>query len=152
MRTSTSTRFNFTFFSMFSKQRHPGKLHFTFFHQKSSYGYLYWRRLSTLPIAKWWNFLDLITCSRHFNILAKTRSRITTVITFSRQKDAGSRVSNTQYWENLVPVVVLASESKAFWWLVVINSQKEHNNYMNACRLENMQMGKHLLGKMAGGR
>ena len=30
-------------------------------------------------------------------ILVKTRSRMTTAITFSRQKDAGSRVSNTQY-------------------------------------------------------
>ena len=29
------------------------------------------------------------------------------------QNDAGSRLSNTQYWENLVLVVVLVSESKA---------------------------------------
>ena len=41
----------------------------------------------------------------------KTRSRMTTAITFSRQNDAGSRVTNTQYWENLVLVVVLVSES-----------------------------------------
>ena len=34
-------------------------------------------------------------------------------ITFPRQNDAGSRVSNTQYWENLVLVVGLVSESKA---------------------------------------
>ena len=37
---------------------------------------------------------------------------MTTAITFSRQNDAGSRVSNTQYWENLVLVVVLVLESK----------------------------------------
>ena len=40
---------------------------------------------------------------------------MTTAITFSRQNDAGSRVINTQYWENLVLVVVLISESKALY-------------------------------------
>ena len=54
-----------------------------------------------------------MTCSRHYDILAKTRSRMTTAITFSRQNDAGSRVTNTQYWENPVLVVALVSESKA---------------------------------------
>ena len=39
-----------------------------------------------------------------------------TAITFSRQNDSGSRVSNTQYWENLVLVVVLFSESKALYF------------------------------------
>ena len=58
----------------------------------------------------------MITCSRHYDILAKTRSRMTTAITFSRQNDAGSRVSNTQYSKNLVLVVVLVSESKALKW------------------------------------
>ena len=87
-----------------------------------------------------------MTCSRHYDIFAKTRSRMTTVITFSRQNDVGSRVSNTQCWENLVLLVVLVSESKALWWQAVINSQKEHNNYMNACHLENTQLRKHVLG------
>ena len=32
----------------------------------------------------------------HYDIFAKTGSRMTTAITFSRQNDAGSRVSNTQ--------------------------------------------------------
>ena len=36
---------------------------------------------------------------------------------FSRQNDAGSRVSDTQYWENLVLVVALVSESKALYFL-----------------------------------
>ena len=49
---------------------------------------------------------------------AKT-SRMTTAITFLRQKHADSRVSNTQYWENLVFVVVLVSESKALYYLVL---------------------------------
>ena len=30
-------------------------------------------------------------CSRHYDILAKTRSRMTTATTFSRQNDVGSR-------------------------------------------------------------
>ena len=34
-------------------------------------------------------------------------------IMLSRLDDAGSQVSNTQYWENLVLVVVLVSESIA---------------------------------------
>ena len=40
---------------------------------------------------------------------------MTTATTFSRQNAAGSRVSNTQYWENLVLLVVLVSESKALY-------------------------------------
>ena len=32
---------------------------------------------------------------RHYDILAKTRSRMTTAITFSRQNDEGSRTSTT---------------------------------------------------------
>ena len=51
----------------------------------------------------------------HYDILPKTRCRMTTAITFSRQNDAGSRVYTTKYWENLVLVVVLVSESKALY-------------------------------------
>ena len=53
-----------------------------------------------------------MTCFRHYDILPKPRSRMTTAITFSRQDDAGSRASTTKYWENLVLEVVLALESK----------------------------------------
>ena len=57
-----------------------------------------------------------MTCSRHFDILAKTRSRMTTATTFSRQNDAaGSRASTTLYWENFVLVVVLVLESKGLY-------------------------------------
>ena len=41
---------------------------------------------------------------------------MTTAILFSRQTDAGSGMSITQYWENLVLVVVLVSESKALYY------------------------------------
>ena len=36
--------------------------------------------------------IKLLTSFRHYDILAKTRSRMTLAITFSRQNDAGSRV------------------------------------------------------------
>ena len=58
----------------------------------------------------------MITCSCHYDILGETRSRMTTAITFTRHNDTGSRVSNTQYWENVVLVVVLISESKGLYW------------------------------------
>ena len=38
-----------------------------------------------------------------------------TATTFSGQNDADSRVSTTQYWKNLVLVVVLVSESKGLY-------------------------------------
>ena len=72
-----------------------------------------------------------MTCSRHYDILVKTRSKLTTAIRFSRQNDAaGSRVSNTQHWENLVLVVVLFSESEA---LYIIN-----NDPLFAMKLEKL--------------
>ena len=37
----------------------------------------------------------MTSCSRHLDILSKTRSRVTTANTFSRQNDAGSRVRTT---------------------------------------------------------
>ena len=57
----------------------------------------------------------MITCFRHYDILAKTGSRMTMAIIFSRQNDAGShaRTTYTWYWENLYLVVVLVLESKA---------------------------------------
>ena len=58
----------------------------------------------------------LVTCFCHFDILAKTRSRVTTATTFSRQNDARSRACTSWYWENLEVVVVLVLESKALWW------------------------------------
>ena len=35
----------------------------------------------------------MITCFRYYNIRAKTRRRMTTATTFSRQNDVGSRKS-----------------------------------------------------------
>ena len=43
---------------------------------------------------------DKISNIRHYEILAKTRSRLTTATTFSRQNDVGSRACTTQYWES----------------------------------------------------
>ena len=42
-------------------------------------------------------------------------------ITFSRQTDVGLCYEHTtQYWENLIPVVVLVSESKALYYCLNI--------------------------------
>ena len=68
-----------------------------------------------------------MTCCRHYDILAKTRSILTTAIAFSRQNDAGSLVSNTQYWESVVHVVFLVSESKALWYFLVSNAFSWNN-------------------------
>ena len=40
-------------------------------------------------------FPDLITRLRHYDILAKTRSRMTMATKFSRQNDAGPRARTT---------------------------------------------------------
>ena len=61
------------------------------------------------------------TSSCKWPILAKTSSRITTTITFSRQNDSGSRV------ENLVLVVVLVSErvpGRSYGYVTRIHSGK----------------------------
>ena len=58
-------------------------------------------------------FLTFGNLFSHHDILAKTRSRLTTATMFSRQNDVGSCACTTYYWENLVLVVVLILESKA---------------------------------------
>ena len=89
--TRTNTRFNLKFLRVFTKNFQHEKLpHRTIFHLKNKSGYFYWR-YSPFPVAKWLHFSNLITCSRHYDILAKTRSRMTTAITFSRQNDVASQ-------------------------------------------------------------
>ena len=94
-------RFNLKFLLVFLKKRHLGKLHFTFFRPKRLvrlYMVIRVKPVKSSPDRKMIkSFLHLITCSRHYDILAKILSRLTMAITFSRQNDAGSRVSNTQY-------------------------------------------------------
>ena len=53
-----------------------------------------------------------MTCSRHYDILVKIRSRVTAATKFSRQNKAVSRLRTTWYWENLVLVVDLVLEFK----------------------------------------
>ena len=48
-----------------------------------------------------------MTCFRHYDIRAKTRSRMTTAIGFSRQNDASWPARTTLVLKNLVLVVVL---------------------------------------------
>ena len=49
---------------------------------------------------------------------------MTKAIAFSRQNVAGSRARTTQYWENLVFVVVLVLESKALYDSVWVEANK----------------------------
>ena len=60
----------------------------------------------------------MITCFSNYDTLAKTRSRMTTATTFSRQNDAASRASTTYYSENLILVGALVLESKALYLCV----------------------------------
>ena len=85
-RTTTSTRFQFTLYRVFSKYRHPGKVHLNIF---------FTRKVSTVTFSEGSYTLSrpqndktsnihehLITCFRHYDILAKTRSRMTTATSF----------------------------------------------------------------------
>ena len=107
-RTTTSTRFDLKFFRVLSKNKHPGILHCTFFTRKVSTVIFFegGQDLSRLQNTKT-SHISVITCSRRYDTRAKTRSRMTTATTFSRQNDAGSRASTTYYCENLVLFVVL---------------------------------------------
>ena len=82
-------------FRVFSKYKLPWWLHCTIFTRKvttitcSEGGYT----LSQSQNDKTTNIL--VTCFCHFDILAKTRSRVTTPTTFSRQNDTGLRARTT---------------------------------------------------------
>ena len=115
--TSTSTRFNWKFLRVLSK-KDTSESFILLFSPKKLVRLFILKEVKPSPDSRMIKLLTLITFSRHYDILAKTRGRMTMAITswrFSRQIDAGSRVSNTQYWENLVLVVVLVSESKALY-------------------------------------
>ena len=111
---TTSTRFNLKCFRIFSKNVQSFIV--LFFTWKVSAIIFTGGNLALSRSQNDW------TCSCHYDILAKTRSRMTTATTFSRQNDVGSRASTTQYWENLVVVVVLVSESKALYHFAVETS------------------------------
>ena len=91
-RTRTSTRFYWTFFGRVLKKG-TRKASFNFFSPKKLVRLFLLKEVKPSPDRKMINFLHLITCSRHYDILAKSRCRMTMVITFFRQKDAGSRES-----------------------------------------------------------
>ena len=78
-------------FRVFSKNIQPGKLYCTIFYLKNLCGYFYWRGFSPFLVAKCLNFKNFITCSpRHYDILAKIRSRMMT-------DDVGSRARTTWF-------------------------------------------------------
>ena len=79
---------------------------------------------SVILIAGNWAFLLIEKCQNCYrdldlfqydNIFAQSRTKMTTVSSFSRQNDAGLRGLTIVLWENLVIVVVLVLESKALY-------------------------------------
>ena len=77
---TTRMTFQFKFFRLFSKNRHPGKLHRTFFTTKV-------RKLISVEGGEALSRSLLIIN----DILAKTCSRMAIAFTLSRQNDVGSR-------------------------------------------------------------
>ena len=79
----------FASFKAFLKNSHCEEpLSLYCFQPRKVYAVVDWRRLISLTITKWSNAANniLVTCFRHCNIFAKTRRRITTTISLSRQK------------------------------------------------------------------
>lgn len=86
-RITTTTRFNYKFFRVFSTNRlkTPRKASLHFFDQKIALLCLL-KEVTPSPERKMLKLL--VTCFRHHDIVAKTLSRMTTAITFSGQNDA----------------------------------------------------------------
>ena len=113
---STSTRFNLKSLRVFPKKDTLESFILLLFTKKDHTVIYTERSYKPSPNSRMIKRLTIDNLfPRHFDILAKTRSRMTTAITFSRQNDAGSSLINTQRWENLVLEVVLVSESKALY-------------------------------------
>ena len=54
---------------------------------------------------------------------------MTMAITFSRQNDVALHPRATQHWENLTLVVILVSESKPLYWLIMkLKMDKAYTN------------------------
>ena len=70
---------------MVSNYRHPEKLHRTFDSPEKLALLPSMKKVKPPPDRKMTKLQDLITCFRNYDILAKTCSRMTTAITFSRQ-------------------------------------------------------------------
>ena len=89
-RTTTSTRFNLNCFRVFSNNIYLGKLHCTIFHLKKMPLFLL-EKVSLFPgrkTIKLQKLDNLLPPPPHYDILAKTRSRMTT-------DDVGSRARTT---------------------------------------------------------
>ena len=98
---------------MFTKKKETPESLILLFSQKRLVRLLILKQVKPPPSSKMIKPLTLTTSFRHYDILAKTRSRMTTATTFSRQNEAGSPVSIYSVLRNLLLVVVLVSESKA---------------------------------------
>ena len=95
-KTTTSMKFDLKFFRVFSENRYPGKLHRTLESPEKLALLSLLKEVKPSPDHNLIKLDHLITRFHHCDILANTRTRMTTAITFSCQNDAGSRASNTQ--------------------------------------------------------
>ena len=64
------------------------------------------------PECKMIKVVTFLSCFRHYDVFAKTLSKMATAITFSRQNDAGSSARSAQYWESVILMVILILQSK----------------------------------------
>lgn len=89
----SKTRFNFKFVRVVSQSIHPKKVHCTFPPEKLVHFFLL---KGVKPSLKRTLRTLVSTTFHHYDMLAKTRNRMATAITFSHEKDAGTRVRTTQ--------------------------------------------------------
>ena len=96
-RTTTTTRFDLKFFFAYSQNIDTLEFFIVLFSPEKLAMLSFLKEVKTSLDCKMRKHLTLDKLYPHYDILAKTRSRMTTATTFSRQNDAGSRVRTTQY-------------------------------------------------------
>ena len=87
----TSTRFNLQFLRLFKKKDTAESFILIFFSPQKLVRLFILKEVKPSLDRKMIKFTHLVTCSRHYDILAKSRCRMTTAITFSRCPVLGGR-------------------------------------------------------------
>ena len=107
----TSTRFNLQFLRLFKKKDTAESFILIFFSPQKLVRLFILKEVKPSLDRKMIKFTHLVTCSRHYDILAKSRRRMTTAITFSRKRTLAHALTILR--GNLVLLVVLFLESTA---------------------------------------